>query len=49
MFGEYELEVTRQFGEYEIFLMSNPAIYISMKEQLWFNCKRPLENSMTQC
>ena len=26
MFGEYEFEVTRHFGEYEIFLMSNPDI-----------------------
>ena len=25
MFGEYEIEVTRQFGEYEFFLMSNPV------------------------
>ena len=25
LFGEYEIEVTRQFGEYEIFLMSNPV------------------------
>ena len=25
LFGEYEIEVTRHFGEYEIFLMSNPA------------------------
>ena len=26
-FGEYEIEVTRRCGEYEFFLMSNPAIY----------------------
>ena len=25
-FGEYETEVTRHFGEYEIFLMSNPVV-----------------------
>ena len=25
LFGEYEIEVTRQFGEYEFFLMSNPV------------------------
>ena len=25
LFGEYDIEVTRQFGEYEFFLMSNPA------------------------
>ena len=26
LFGEYDIEVTRQFGEYEFFLMSNPVI-----------------------
>ena len=28
LFGEYEIEVTRQFGEYEFFLMSNPGFVL---------------------
>ena len=26
LFGKYEIEVTRQFGEYEFFLISNPGV-----------------------
>ena len=32
LFGEYEIEVTRQFGEYEFFLMSNPDFEFSSFE-----------------
>ena len=29
LFGEYKIKVTRRFGEYEIFLMSNPVNWSS--------------------
>ena len=32
-FGEYEIEVTRHFGEYDFFLMSNPEYIIFEKSQ----------------
>ena len=40
LFGEYEIKVTRKFGEYEIFLMSNPELI----ESTFFICTKTFKH-----